>query len=108
MPEETIHSEGIDITSEDFNHVSTLVGKTFDSGVVNLSESISTEWSPKSDFFSESLAGKHVWLNAKSQADLRDKLLYFQSEYDASPVLAVFFCLLDVTLVLRFTRVGEK
>ena len=85
MPEETIHSEGIDITSEDFNHVSTLVGKTFDAGVLNLSESISTEWCPKSDFFSESLAGKHVWLNAKSQADLRDKLLYFQSEYDASP-----------------------
>jgi hypothetical protein len=36
--------------------------------------------------FDLSLQGKHVWLNASTQSELRNQLLYFQSEYEASPV----------------------
>jgi hypothetical protein len=31
------------------------------------------------------LQGKHVWINAATPQEMRDKLLYFQSEYDALP-----------------------
>lgn len=80
-----MQSVGVDLTAEDFKLVAALVGRTFDLGVLNTLDSISTEWCPQSEFFSEELSGKHVWLNAKSLSDLRDKLLYFQAQYAADP-----------------------
>jgi hypothetical protein len=82
-----VHSvDGIYILPEEFKHVSALTGKTFDIGVFNTLESISTDWCPSSEMYDLSLQGKHVWLNASTHSELRNQLLYFQSEYEASHV----------------------
>jgi hypothetical protein len=36
-------------------------------------------------FCKTSLQGKHVWINASTPQEMRDKLLYFQSKYNALP-----------------------
>jgi hypothetical protein len=45
------------------------------------------------EFCSASLLGKHVWINAATPQEMRDKLLYCQSDYDALPQ-KTFACVL--------------
>jgi hypothetical protein len=47
--------------------------------------SITTAPCPTNEFCSASLQGKHVWINAATPQEMRDKLLCFQSKYDALP-----------------------
>jgi hypothetical protein len=52
--------------------------------------------------FDLSLQGKHVWLNASTQSELRNQLMYFQSEYEASPVNTSGCILLPLRCYFRF------
>jgi hypothetical protein len=54
-------------------------------GVISEASSITTAPCPTDKFCGTSLQGKHVWINAATPQEMRDKLLYFQSEYDALP-----------------------
>jgi hypothetical protein len=77
--------ESVDLASDDFKSIIALSGRIFDHGVVSTASSISTASCPSASFCKTSLQGKHVWINASSPQEMRDKLLYFQSEYNALP-----------------------
>jgi hypothetical protein len=77
--------DSIDLASDDFNSIIALSGRLFDHGVISEASSITTAPCPTDEFCSASLQCKHVWINAATPQEMRDKLLYFQSEYDALP-----------------------
>jgi len=77
--------DSVDLASDDFKSIIALSGRIFDHGVISAASSISTAPCPTDEFCNISLQGKHVWINAASSQEMRDKLLYFQSEYDALP-----------------------
>jgi hypothetical protein len=77
--------DSVDLASDDFKSIVALSGRLFDHGVISEALSITSAPCPTNEFCSASLQGKHVWINAATSQEMRDKLLYFQSEYDALP-----------------------
>jgi hypothetical protein len=77
--------DSVDLASDDFKSIIALFGRLFDHGVISEASSITTAPCPTDEFCRTSLQGKHVWINAATPQEMRDKLLYFQSEYDALP-----------------------
>ena len=77
--------DSVDLASDDFKSIIALSGRIFDHGVISEASSITTAPCPTDKFCNTSLQGKHVWINAATPQEMRDKLLYFQSEYDALP-----------------------
>jgi hypothetical protein len=75
----------VDLASDDFKSIFALSGRLFDDGVFSEASSITIVACPTDEFCSASLQGKHVWINAATPQEMRDKLLYFQSEYNALP-----------------------
>jgi hypothetical protein len=75
----------VDLASDDFKSIIALSGRLFDHGVISEASSITTAPCPTDEFCSASLQGKHVWINAATPQEMRDKLLYLQFEYDALP-----------------------
>jgi hypothetical protein len=86
LPEASaVPDDSINLASDDFKSIIALSGRLFDHGVISEASSITTAPSPTDEFCSASLQGKHVWINAAIPQEMRDELLYFQSEYDALP-----------------------
>jgi hypothetical protein len=77
--------ESVDLASDDFKSIIALSSRIFDHSVISEASSITTAPCPTNKFCGTSLQGKHVWINAATPQEMRDKLLYFQSEYDALP-----------------------
>jgi hypothetical protein len=75
--------ESVDLASYDFKSIIALSGRIFDHDVIFEVSSITTSACPTDKFCGTSLQGKHVWINAATPQEMRDKLLYFQSEYGA-------------------------
>ena len=69
---------------KDFLDISRTLGRVFEIGVSHTNGDLATDWSPHSQFLDQELAGKHVWLNAKSSKELSERLRHFQSAYLSS------------------------
>jgi hypothetical protein len=77
--------KSVDLASDDFKSIIALSGRIFDHGGVSSAASISTASCPTASSCKMSLQGKHVWINASNPQEMSDKLLYFQSAYNALP-----------------------
>ena len=76
----------LDLTESDFVTVSNMTGCLFEIGVNRSVNSMSTDFSPKSDSQSSEMNGKHVWLNAHNAKELSESIRHFQSAYAENPV----------------------
>jgi hypothetical protein len=85
LEDSVVPVDSVDLASDDFKSIIALSGRIFDHGVSSATSSISTAPCPIDKFCSISLQGKHVWINAATPQEMRDTLLFFQSEYDALP-----------------------
>ena len=75
----------VDLVSDDFYLVQTLVNKPFDLGVQFVSNTLSSNWSSLTQISDLEMAHKHTWINADTDANLRHSVKHFMGVFASSP-----------------------
>jgi hypothetical protein len=98
----------LDLTEQDFQDISNVTGRIFETGVQRSGGSVSTVVCPNSEFLKQDLKGKHSWLNACSAKELSERVRHVLSACSESP-LTTSVCVLtrqsmpiDVSLLKDF------
>jgi hypothetical protein len=76
----------LDLTKQDFQDVSNVTGRIFETGVQRSFGSVSTVVCLNSEFLKQDLRGKHSWLNACSAKELSERVWHVLSACSESPL----------------------
>jgi hypothetical protein len=64
----------LDLTEQDFQNISNVIGRIFEIGVHRSNGHVSTVLCPNSEFLKQDFKGKRSWLNASSAKDLAERV----------------------------------
>jgi hypothetical protein len=76
----------LDLTEQDFQDISNVIGRIFEIGVQRSGGFVSTVVCPNLEFLKQDLKGKHSWLNACSAKELFERIRHVLSACSESPL----------------------